>query len=447
MPNEQHPDLLVLAEKAWRGELDLQFEHHPVHRYYPGSCLIAEGLLGFKGIAGFYVIDSGDGLVMLDAGHLLDVKRCYEDVRRWRPDTPVSAAIYSHHHADHVFSVTAFDAEAEERGWPRPTVYAHERVPAHFDRYRAMVGWNTAINRRQFAIDAPHYRWPDSYRYPDVVYRRSMTFRRGELNFELTEGRGETDDVTWTFIPERRILHTGDLFIWAVPNAGNPQKVQRYVGDWADSLERMLPLGAEILLPGHGLPIIGADRVRQALAGTARYMRSIEEQSVAAMNRGLSLDRVVQAVQPPEELADEPYLQPFYDDPTFLVRMDLAPLWRLVGRRVRQRDAGCEEGTGASLGRAGRWRRPGGRAGAQVVRGRAPCGGVPPDRGGSVRGARECRGPRGACGRLPRECLLPAVVDGEEHPESCGPGQRQWPPRSGFERVTVCVPNRRRTGW
>ncbi len=327
MPNEQHPDLLVLAEKAWRGELDLQFEHHPVHRYYPGSCLIAEGLLGFKGIAGFYVIDSGDGLVMLDAGHLLDVKRCYEDVRRWRPGTPVVAAIYSHHHADHVFSVTAFDAEAEERGWPRPTVYAHERVPAHFDRYRAMVGWNTAINRRQFAIDAPHYRWPDSYRYPDVVYRRSMTFRRGELTFELTEGRGETDDVTWTFIPERRILHTGDLFIWAVPNAGNPQKVQRYVGDWADSLERMLPLGAEILLPGHGLPIIGADRVRQALAGTARYMRSIEEQSVAAMNRGLSLDRVVQAVQPPEELADEPYLQPFYDDPTFLVRM----IWRRYG--------------------------------------------------------------------------------------------------------------------
>ena len=89
-----------------------------------------------------------------------------------------------------MFSVTAFDAEAEERGWPRPTVYAHERVPAHFDRYRAMVGWNTAINRRQFAIDAPHYRWPDSYRYPDVLYRRNMTFRRGELTFELTEGPG-----------------------------------------------------------------------------------------------------------------------------------------------------------------------------------------------------------------------------------------------------------------
>ena len=94
MKDQGHPDLLALAEQAWRGELDLQFEHHPVHRYYPGSCRIAEDLLGFKGIAGFYVIDSGDGLVMLDAGHLLDVKRCFENVRRWRPDTPVTAAIY-----------------------------------------------------------------------------------------------------------------------------------------------------------------------------------------------------------------------------------------------------------------------------------------------------------------------------------------------------------------
>ena len=27
-------DLLELAELAWNGELDLQFEHHPVHMIY-----------------------------------------------------------------------------------------------------------------------------------------------------------------------------------------------------------------------------------------------------------------------------------------------------------------------------------------------------------------------------------------------------------------------------
>ena len=49
MADTRAPDLLELAERAWNGELDLQLEHHPVHRYYPGVCRLAKGLLGFKG--------------------------------------------------------------------------------------------------------------------------------------------------------------------------------------------------------------------------------------------------------------------------------------------------------------------------------------------------------------------------------------------------------------
>ena len=68
--------------------------------------------------------------------------------------------------------------------------------------------------------------------------------------------------------PDRKVLCTGDLFIWASPNCGNPQKVQRYAIEWARALDEMAALGAEVLLPGHGLPIIGADRVR---AGAHRH--------------------------------------------------------------------------------------------------------------------------------------------------------------------------------
>jgi len=37
----------------------------------------------------------------------------------------------------------------------------------------------------------------------------------------------------------------GDFLIWTFPNAGNPQKVERYVADWADALDEMAELGAE----------------------------------------------------------------------------------------------------------------------------------------------------------------------------------------------------------
>lgn len=321
------PDLRELAERAWRGELDLAHEHHPVHSSWEGAAELAPDLLAMKGIAGIWVLDTGDGLVMLDAGSPLDVGHVHEEVRRWRPDAPLAAVVFSHHHVDHVFAVGPFDEEARSRGWPPPVVYAHERLPGHFDRYRRTLGWNTAINRRQFAIDVPAFRWPDRYRHPDIVYRDRLTFRRGTLEFQLFHGRGETDDHTWTWIPERRILATGDLFIWAVPNAGNPQKVERYVADWADALDAMAALDAELLLPGHGLPIFGADRIREALGATAALLRSIETQTLDLMNRGRSLDEVLHGVRVPPAMLEKPYLRPVYDDPRFLVRM----VWRRYG--------------------------------------------------------------------------------------------------------------------
>ena len=70
------------------------------------------------------------------------------------------------------------------------------------------------------------------------------------FTFELRHARGETDDATWTWIPELKALHPGDLFIWAVPNAGNPQKVQRYLSDWATALREMAALEPELLPAG-----------------------------------------------------------------------------------------------------------------------------------------------------------------------------------------------------
>src|SRR6202011_1008477 len=114
---------------------------------------------------------------------------------------------------------------------------------------------------------------------------------------------------------------------WASPNAGNPQKVQRYPREWADALRRMLELGAEFLLPGHGLPVVGADRVRQALTDTADLLTSLVDQTLAVMNAGGRLDDAIHSVSPPPELEARPYLRPVYDEPEFIVHT----VWRQYG--------------------------------------------------------------------------------------------------------------------
>jgi len=316
-----------LADRHWEGEGDLVHEHHPVQAVNGrGAEELDDGVLYVKSIASVSALDTGDGLVMLDTGGWFDVDHVYDSVRGWRRD-PLAAAVYSHHHVDHVFGTKRFEEEAATEGWAQPVVYAHEEMPAHFDRYVKTADWNSIINTRQFGFGTDRIPFPTDYRHPDVTYADVLTFERGDLTFELRHARGETDDATWTWVPEKKILHPGDLFIWAVPNAGNPQKVQRYLSDWAAALRDMAALEPEVMLAGHGLPIFGRDRVVPALLDTAELLDSIESQTLELMNQGKPLDEVLHSVEVPEHLTTKPYLRPVYDHPQFLVRN----VWRRYG--------------------------------------------------------------------------------------------------------------------
>jgi len=236
-------------------------------------------------------------------------------------------AIFTHGHVDHVNGVQNYAAESRANGWPTPRVIAHEATPRRFRRYRESAIWNGYINLRQFRGGQGEPIFPEDFYYPDITYSGQMTLSVGGVTAELYHARGETDDHTWIFFPETKVLSTGDLFIYAVPNAGNPQKVQRYCREWATALRHMAALRPEVLAPGHGFLIIGAARVQQALMDTAEYLDSLHEQTLALMNKGVSLDTVIHSVKPPEALVDKPYLRPVYDEPEFIVRN----IWRLYG--------------------------------------------------------------------------------------------------------------------
>jgi len=311
-------DLLALADALWEGRESIE-QHHPVG--YTGTLIpVAERTAFVPSFANVTAFETDDGLVLVDTGGIVIAQSVHEQIRAWS-DAPLHTAIYSHGHVDHVFGVPFF--EAEGNGAAR--VVAHENVPKRFDRYALTAGYNAAINQRQFQVEG--LQWPTEFRRPDETYSDRHLLEVGGERFELAHARGETDDHTWTWVPGRRILCCGDLFIWATPNAGNPQKAPRYPRDWAQALREMAQLGAEIMLPGHGLPVVGAERVRAALEDTAALLESICDQTLELMNRGLPLDEVIHSVEPPAELVGKPYLKPVYDEPEFIVQN----LWRLYG--------------------------------------------------------------------------------------------------------------------
>ena len=313
---------LDLADRLWEGEERIE-DHHPVG--HVGALVeVAERTAFVPSLGNVSALETDDGLVLVDTGGYMLAPGVHEQLRQWT-EQPLHTAIYSHGHVDHVFGLPLFEQEASERGWEAPRVVAHENVSARFDRYRLTAGYNGAINARQFQL--PELLFPTDFRYPDETYRDELSLEVGGERFELHHAKGETDDHTWTWVPGRRVLCCGDLFIWATPNAGNPQKAQRYPREWAAALREMAALGAELMLPGHGLPVVGPERVAAALTDTAALLESLCEQTLALMNEGAPLDRILSEVAPPPELIGKPYLRPVYDEPEFVVRN----LWRLYG--------------------------------------------------------------------------------------------------------------------
>lgn len=78
---------------------------------------------------------------------------------------------------------------------------------------------------------------------------------------------GEMDDELFVWLPDDKVLCCGDNYYGCWPNLYAIRGSQyRDVATWVDSLENMISYHAEALLPGHTIPIIGADEVKVTLS-------------------------------------------------------------------------------------------------------------------------------------------------------------------------------------
>ncbi len=309
--------LRQLSEQLLSGQLSIAEAQPMAPRFLAEP--VAAGSYFVSSFANITAFDTDDGLVLVDTGSFILAdptrKRLRELTRR-----PVHTAIWTHGHVDHCFGVELYERESARK----VRVIAHEAVARRHERYKLTRAWNQAINERQFQTTAA---FPAEFRAPDETFADALTIAVGGRQFELHHALGETDDHAWVWVPDAGVVCTGDLFIWASPNCGNPQKVQRYPREWAQALRTIDKLGAEVLCPGHGVPIWGTAAVHRALDDTASFLESLVDQVVGLMNAGHRLDAILAQVKPREDLLARPYLSPIYDEPEFIVRN----LYRLYG--------------------------------------------------------------------------------------------------------------------
>jgi alkyl sulfatase BDS1-like metallo-beta-lactamase superfamily hydrolase len=323
-------DLLALSSRYI--DEDLYEGPGSVNRVTTDLSELADGIAMIEAFSHVGVLRSEAGLVLFDTSLEPFAAPVLASLRRYS-DAPVHSIVYTHGHIDHVGGTAAMLEEAASRGDPRPRLVGHRNVQARFDRYERTNGYNRIINERQFgpgkllADGKPARFGPSTFVGVDTAFEERLELRVGELTLQLHHDRGETDDHLWAFVPDRRVLLTGDFVMWVFPNAGNPQKVQRYPAEWAQALRKMAACEPELLIPAHGLPIGGKARIARVLDEMASALESIVTQTLKLMNEGATLDTVLHTVELPEVTLARPFLRPTYDEPEFTVRN----VWRLYG--------------------------------------------------------------------------------------------------------------------
>ena len=114
-----------------------------------------------------------------------------------------------------------------------------------------------------------------------------MTLWLGELQVDILQlGRGHTKGDTIVWLPQEKILFSGDL----VEYEATPYTGDAYLTDWPATLDALAALQPQKLVPGRGAALQTPAQVKAGLEGTRAFVTQMFEsvKRGAAGRKGLA---------------------------------------------------------------------------------------------------------------------------------------------------------------
>ncbi|NDY91692.1 MBL fold metallo-hydrolase [Ideonella sp. TBM-1] len=204
-------------------------------------------------------------------------------IRRIREvtDKPIKYVVLSHYHAVRVLGASAYMAEGGEQ------------IIASQDT------WDLIVERGEQDKASEIGRFPRLFRnvesvpagltWPTLTFTGKMTLWLGGLEVQLLQlGRGHTKGDTVVWLPQEKVLFSGDLVEFdATPYAGDA-----YFQDWPQTLSNLAALQPVALVPGRGAALTTPEQVQAGLDGTRAFVSEL----FASVKAGAAQGKALRAV-------------------------------------------------------------------------------------------------------------------------------------------------------
>jgi glyoxylase-like metal-dependent hydrolase (beta-lactamase superfamily II) len=192
-------------------------------------------------------------------------------------DKPIRYVLLSHYHAVRVLGASG---------------YAPEHIIASRDTYDLIVERGEADMKSEIERFPRLFRAVESVpglTWPTMVFEKRLTLWLGTVEVDILQlGRGHTKGDTVVWLPQDRVLFSGDL----VEYEATPYTGDAYLADWPHTLDAIAALKPLKLVPGRGASLQTPEQVAAGLAGTRAFVTEM----YAAVRRGIDAGRDLRSI-------------------------------------------------------------------------------------------------------------------------------------------------------